>query len=39
MCLSNPTPAVMQNHQEVEEEEYDPVEENLCKHIEQEKKA
>ncbi|KAK5916448.1 hypothetical protein CgunFtcFv8_011429 [Champsocephalus gunnari] len=30
--------AVMQNHQEVEEE-YDPVEENLCKHIEQEKKA
>ncbi|KAI4803937.1 hypothetical protein KUCAC02_025582 [Chaenocephalus aceratus] len=31
--------AVMQNHQEVEEEEYDPVEENLCKHIEQEKKA
>ncbi|KAL3048924.1 hypothetical protein OYC64_008413 [Pagothenia borchgrevinki] len=30
--------AVMQNHQEIEEE-YDPVEENLCKHIEQEKKA
>ncbi|KAK5857101.1 hypothetical protein PBY51_010367 [Eleginops maclovinus] len=29
--------AVMQNHPEVEEE-YDPVEESLCKHIEQEKK-
>uniref|UniRef100_A0A7N8WUX3 Kinesin family member 6 n=1 Tax=Mastacembelus armatus TaxID=205130 RepID=A0A7N8WUX3_9TELE len=37
-CLPNATVGVIINHTEFEEE-VDPVEENLCKHIEQEKKT